>query len=414
MKADVIVLGAGIIGICTALHLQRRGLDVVVVDRQEPGNGASYGNAGIIERSSVYPYSFPRSFREFARLATNRTSALRYEPSYLVRNAKFLFNYWRASAPSKLEAIARSLLPLIEASVREHEILIDESASDHLVQARGWVSVFRSQSSFARGRRAAAGLSRFSLRYEVLGGREVAALEPAIRTGSINLPGAIHWQDPKTVTDPRALVQRYAELFKNGGGRFEIADACKVAREGGRWNLPHESGVLSGDRIVVALGAHSPLLLRQFGYTLPMAVKRGYHMHYGPNENSPSHTLVDEEGGFVLAPMTQGLRLATGVELAGLTSKPNYSQIRQAARLANQLVSLGPPIESTPWLGLRPCFADMCPTIGEISGSQGIWVNFGHAHHGLTLGPVSGKILADLMTVGTSFVDASPFRPDRH
>jgi D-amino-acid dehydrogenase len=165
---------------------------------------------------------------------------------------------------------------------------------------------------------------------------------------------------------------------------------------------------------VVALGAWSGDLARRFGYRIPLMAKRGYHMHYQSDGRAAlSRPVVDIENGYVVAPMRLGLRLTTGVELACRSRPPSPVQLERAERIARPVFGLGARIDASPWLGLRPCTPDMRPVIGSAERHPGLWFAFGHAHHGLTLGPVTGRLLGELMSGEAGFTDAMPYRVGR-
>ncbi|BDA86588.1 FAD-dependent oxidoreductase [Aureimonas sp. SA4125] len=414
MKADVIVLGAGIVGVSTALHLQSLGRSVVLVDRGPPGGGTSYGNAGLIERSSVVPYAFPRSLTTVLRYALNRSSDVRYHARDLLHVAPFLFRYWRQSSPRNLQIATRAMLPLIEASITEHDALIETSGAGDLVRADGWIAAFKSPHRLAAAVAEAAGLASYGLRRVVLNPTTFAELEPTVRTGAGGFCGAIHWLDPKTVADPGELTRRYARLFERRGGKLLVGDAASLAEASPGWSVTTEGGPVTAPDAVVALGPQSGSIFRRLGYKIPLGIKRGYHRHYTlPAGVSLNHAIVDEEAGYVLAPMRQGIRLTTGIEFAHADRPVDARQLEHAERLARQLLPLGEPVEATPWLGRRPCLPDMRPVIGAACRHKGLWFNFGHAHHGLTVGPASGRLLAELVTGRAPFVDPAPYRSDR-
>ncbi|OLP58386.1 amino acid dehydrogenase [Xaviernesmea oryzae] len=415
MTTDCLVLGAGIIGVSAALHLQARGRSVVLVDRAEPGRGTSYGNAGLIERSSVVPYAFPRKLSALFAYGLNRRSDVRYDPRFLARIAPFLLGYWRASAPDALQASAAALLPLIEASITEHQALAERAGASTLMRAGGWISLYKSQASFEAAAREGEGFrASHGLSVSILDSDAFLALEPAYRTGRNAIAGAVHWRDPLTVEDPLALTKAYAELFRRSGGQVLRGHAETLRQEAAGWSVETEVGRLEGRQAVVALGPQSAALIARFGLKVPMAVKRGYHRHYAQPEGlMPERPVVDEQAGYVLAPMRQGLRLTTGIEFAAADSPVNLAQIQACEVAARGLLPLGPPVEAEPWLGLRPCLPDMKPLIGPVPRQAGLWCDFGHAHHGLTLGPASGRLLAELITGETPFADPMPFSPAR-
>jgi D-amino-acid dehydrogenase len=328
--------------------------------------------------------------------------------------APFLFRYWRQSSPGNLVIATRAMLPLIEASVAEHDALIAASGAGDLVRADGWIAAFKSPQRLEAAVAEAARLSPYGLRLAVLDPAAFAALEPSIRTGTGGICGGIHWLDPKTVTDPGELTRRYAGLFEARGGRILVGDAASLSGAAPRWSVTTEEGPIEAVDVVLALGPQAGLIFRRLGYTIPLGIKRGYHRHYTlPAGAALHHAMVDEEAGYVLAPMRQGVRLTTGIEFAHADRPADIRQLAHAERLARQILPLGEPVEASPWLGRRPCLPDMRPVIGAAHRHAGLWFNFGHAHHGLTVGPASGRLLAELLTGNAPFVDPAPYRSDR-
>lgn len=412
MKTDVVVLGAGIIGVSAALHLQARGRSVTLFDRRGPGEETSYGNAGLIERASVIPYAFPREWGSLLRYAGNRRPDVRYHPRFLPRIAPWLLRYWWHSAPSRLARAAAAMLPLIERSVTEHDVLKDAAGISHLFRRNGWIDGMRSQASLDRAAADAVALACYGLDYQVLDRPALAALEPSL---SPNLVGAIHWRDPVNVSDPGAVARGYAALFQQRGGTLARGDARSLeAVAGGGWRVRGVTGPLEARDVVVALGPWSPDVLRPLGYRVPMAVKRGYHQHFALEDGAAlSRPVADIDSGFVMSPMTLGLRLTTGAEFAPRDAPPSPVQVARARLLAAQLLPLGEAVEKTPWMGCRPCMPDMRPVIGPAPRHPGLWLAFGHAHHGFTLGPVTGKLLACLVTGETPDMDPAPYALNR-
>ncbi|PQZ64893.1 amino acid dehydrogenase [Achromobacter sp. MYb9] len=397
MKTDVVVLGAGIIGVCTALHLVARGRSVTLLDRRGPGEETSYGNAGLIERASVIPYAFPRDWRSVWRYARNNTPDVSYHPRFLPRVAPWLLRYWWHSSPARLASAADAMLPLIERSVIEHDALRDDAQVSHLFRRNGWIDGVRTEAGLARAVAEADALASYGLNYRVLDRQALTALEPSL---SARMVGAVHWLDPVNVSDPGAVTKGYAALFQQRGGHFARGDArsLKPAPDKG-WQVQGEDGLIEARDVVVALGPWSPDVLRPLGYRIPMAVKRGYHQHFALEEGAAlSHPVADIDSGFVVTPMTLGVRLTTGAEFAARDAPPSPVQIQRTRALAGQLLPLGAAVEREPWMGCRPCMPDMRPVIGAAPRHAGLWMAFGHAHHGFTLGPVTGKLLASLMT----------------
>jgi len=407
LKTDVVVLGAGIVGVSIALHLQARGRDVVLLDKREPGKETSFGNAGLIERSSVIPYSFPRDIRLLLAYAFNRRTEVRYHPFFLPQIAAWLARYWWHSSPQRLAQAATYMLPLIERSVLEHDELAQAAHVIHLFRRTGWIECLRSPAWLARAVADAEKLKTYGLRYRILDQHALAAQEPHLKP---IMAGAIHWQDPVTVSDPGAVVSGYAALFVQRGGRVLQGDALTLCESEKSWTVRTQAGQLQAGEAVIALGPWSGDLLKSLDYQVPLAVKRGYHQHFKVhNSASLTHPVVDVENGFVLSPMTNGIRLTTGVELARRDARASPVQLAKARIQAAQMFSLGEPVESKPWIGARPCLPDMLPVIGSAYRHRGLWMAFGHAHHGFTLGPVTGRLIADLMTGEDPGFDAAPY-----
>jgi D-amino-acid dehydrogenase len=247
--------------------------------------------------------------------------------------------------------------------------------------------------------------------FTALDGRGFAAAEPHLMK---ERAGAIHWTDPVSVIDPHALVLSYAHRFTEEGGRIAIGDALTLTRIAGGWRVQTADGPAEAEEVVIALGAFADQVTRRFGYAPPLFGKRGYHMHYGLRGNAVlNHTLVDTESGFVLAPMRAGIRLTTGAEFARVDAEPTPVQLERAEPIARGLLPLADRVDAKPWMGIRPCLPDMLPAIGRLPGQQGAWCAFGHAHQGFTLGPTTGRLLAEMMDGETPFIDPAPYSPDR-
>jgi D-amino-acid dehydrogenase len=216
------------------------------------------------------------------------------------------------------------------------------------------------------------------------------------------------------VSDPGALVRGYAALFVKRGGVLLQGDARTLRQQGSEWMADSDEGTVHARNVVIAMGPQSAEVFSRFGYRIPLAIKRGYHMHYASQPGAElRHSVIDAQAGFVLAPMARGIRLTTGVEFAASDAPINEIQLRRCETIARTLYPLGERLDAEPWLGRRPCLPDMRPVIGAAPNHEGLWFNFGHAHHGLTLGPVTGRLLAELMTGAPTFTDPAPYSPGR-
>jgi D-lysine oxidase len=412
MRSDALVLGAGIVGICVALHLQKRARSVILVDRRGAAEETSFGNAGLIQREGVYPYGFPHDFGALARYGLNRTIDAYYHPSALLRLAPFLWQYWKYSRPARHAEVARRYSKLIEHCVAEHESLAAEAGAASLLRRSGWMKVFRTERERDRRFTEAERWQRaFGINYRALDARTLQEMEPHVAPV---LVGALHWTDPVSVEDPQALAHAYLRVFERLGGKFVQGNAAGLQAEGDAWRLRTAQGVLAASTAVVALGPWADGLTRALGYELPLAVKRGYHMHYRPAGEAKLHyPMLDTERGYFLAPMRRGIRLTTGAEFALRDAIRTPVQLGRAEPIARDLFPLAERLDNEPWMGARPCTPDMLPVIGRAPRHANLWFAFGHAHHGFTLGPVTGRLLAEMITGETPFVDPAPYSPQR-
>ncbi len=421
MKFDTLVLGAGIIGVSVAVHLQKRGRSVALVDRKAPGNETSFGNAGLIQREGVYPYAFPRDLATMLRYASNRHADVRFHLRAMPGLAPFLWSYWRNSAPARHAQIARAYAPLIAHSVSEHRALAAESGASALaaesgasalIRPGGWIRVFRTNATWeAEAKLAERWRQEFGVDFEVLDPARLREAEPSLAS---ELPGGLRYTQADAVSDPHALVTAYAAYLETLGGRVLRGDANTLSGQPGQWEVQTDAGPVSGASVVVAMGPWSDQIPGRLGYRLPLAVKRGYHMHYEATPGARlNHPVLDDERGYLLAPMARGIRLTTGAELAHRDAPKTPVQLDAVEPVARALFPLGKRLDDEPWMGSRPCMPDMMPVIGPAPRHDSLWFAFGHGHHGLTLGPVTGRLLAEMMTGEAPFMDPHPFRADR-
>ncbi|MDN4592158.1 amino acid dehydrogenase [Xenophilus aerolatus] len=409
--AQCLVLGAGIVGVSTALALQAHGLQVLLLDRQSPGKETSFGNAGLIQREAVVPYAFPRNWAKVMEVAFGNGNDVHYHLGAMPAFAGPLLRYRWYSEPARHAAISRSYASLIEQSITEHVRWIEASGASELVKKEGWVQAFRSSKAFeAAALDSKARAAEYGLNVDVLGRDGMNARLGALRTDL--LQGAVHWLDAWTVSDPGVLVERYAKLFLANGGHLAFGDANSLRRTSQGWAVKTDHGIAEAPSAVVALGPWATGVLSPLGYKLPIFVKRGYHRHYDGGTSLKIPTL-DAEHGVMMAPMSRGLRLLTGAEFAAAGAPPTPVQLVAAERAANELIDVGNPVDPQPWLGSRPCTVDMKPIIGAAPKHDGLWFNLGHGHQGFTLGPASGRLLAEQILGLPPYIDPAPFSPAR-
>ncbi|RWP28577.1 FAD-binding oxidoreductase [Mesorhizobium sp.] len=409
---SAIVLGAGMVGVATALHLQQRGWAIVLVDRKVPGRETSHGNAGIIQSEALRPYPMSHDWRELAKIATGHTNDVRYHIAALSHHLGPLLCYWWHSFPARHADASAAYAQIIGCATCEHEGFIQHTEAGNLIRRDGFRILYRDQSSLEAAIAAAELLRRaYDVKSSVMTSWDLRQAEPSLADGGV---GGLHWLEPWTVSDPGALVSAYADLFTRLGGNIVRGDAKSLSGSGNPgWSVMTEDGRIEAEKAIIALGPWSPDLLRRFGYRFPMVRKRGYHRHYagGSRLDLP---LYDAANGYVLAPMAKGARITTGAEFAAPQGKPDLTQLEYAEQAACRLLDLGQPVEPEPGFGTRPCMPDMLPVIGAAPRHRGLWLHFGHGHQGFTLGPTTGRLIAEMMNNESPMVDPYPYRPERY
>jgi D-amino-acid dehydrogenase len=410
-RTDAIVLGAGIVGTSAALQLAKRGLSVALVDLRGPGEETSYGNAGVLEGNTLFAHAFPKGFGALLRIALKQAPEANYHLSALPGLVPWLLAYRSNTHGQRAIEFAIAMRPLFARAVAEHEALMTEAGATRYLRREGWLKLYRNDVSFAATAREREYADELGLRYRPLGADEARTLEPSLAPVFAR---AVHWPDAASVSDPLAVTKAYAAQFSKLGGVIVKGDARTLHRSAGGWRVDTEEGPIDTGEAVIALGPWAPDVLGPLGISLPLAFKRGYHRHFRSRGNAGlTRPVVDTDYGYCLAPMEQGIRLTTGAEFANRDAPPTPEQFNRLMPAARALYPLADGVEAQPWMGSRPCFADSRPVIGRAPGQPGLWLDYGHAHWGLTLGPASGRLLAEMITGTAPFCDPTPYAAER-
>ncbi len=408
----IAVVGAGIVGVATGLFLQEDGHSVTLVDPSAPGSGTSSGNAGIISVSSIMPIVTADIFAKLPAMLADPVAPLKLRWRDLAGLAPWLLRAALATRGSAVERAMAGIQGLTSRALAAHEVLIQRAGAGELFASNGWLKVALDQSRLEKGTATErAALDRFGVAYEMLGRDAVLDLEPAL---SSEVKGALWLTANREIRHPQAYVERLAALFMERGGMHRRSVARRLAFADGRVKgLLTTEGTIEADSVVIAAGAFAGRLAADAGHHLPLQSERGYHLML-PTLASPLHRPVYcMDPGFVLAPMAHGVRLTSGVELASLEAPPDFSIPRRLLPLARRYL---PGLEErvlSEWQGFRPSLPDSLPVIGRAVRHANVYLAFGHQHIGLTLGPVTGRIIADLVAGRDPGLDLAPYRPDR-
>ncbi len=408
----VAVVGAGMVGVCCALELQRRGLSVQLIDRKPPGQETSFGNAGVLARSSLIPFNNPTLWASLPRLLTNRTPPFRYNPLYLLQEMKWGLGFLGRARPSILHETTLALDALIRSSIAAHRQLMPAAGISHRLREDGWIYLYRDAQALVKSRMMREVFGQFEIATQELDPAALRSLEPHLRP---IFQRALWIKDAYSVDDPGQVVQAYARLFQARGGELVQAEIAALQRgTQGSWQLRGADGsVRAASQVVIALGPWANDLLTPLKLAAPLAFERGYHQNFVANPDARlGRPVYDRAVGYVLAPMEGGVRLTTGVELTRRDAPANLAQLRTTEVSAREAFPLGAP-SGTHWLGSRPTLPDSRPLIGAAPRHPGLWLALGHQHIGFSTGPGTAQLLADLMLGETCSIEPAPFRPER-
>ncbi len=411
MPQRITVVGGGIVGITTALELQRRGNQVTLIDPNQPGRETSYGNTGVLSDGSVVISNNPGLRKRLPKLILKKSNALNYSLGFVLKRLPWVARFLSYCTDRHLDHSSQALRTLQAHSLQLHLALITEAQAEHLLRKTGWLKVFRSDASFEAYEMELKVFERTGVGHTIFSEEELKQLEPALNP--IFRHGVL-LHDACSVSSPAALCDAYLKLFTEAGGEV-IRDAAKSIRNPGDWEIElRDTASLEADAVILAAGPWSAEIAKGLGYSVPMAWERGYHWHLEPGPGSALQRAIhDVDAGYVMTPQQQGVRVTSGVELNDRDAPLDDRQIEQSIRSARQATTLGDKIEETPWMGRRPTLVDSLPMIGAAPRHQGLWFNFGHQHNGLSTSTASAEILADLISEAPVIIDPSPFRPAR-
>lgn len=408
---QVLVIGAGIVGVSAALNLQRRGVRVTLADRQAPGEGASFGNAGILVPGAVVPVPVPGLLRKAPGMLLRGTGPLFLRWPYLPVLLPWLVRYLATGTDSNVRRIADALTPIIGDSLEEHLALARGTPAETHIRAQPYLFAYRDRAAFE-----ADGYGWSVRRGQGIGWREyedaaVRELEPSL--GPDYRFVAELEAGHGMVDGPGDYVKALARSFVAAGGRFEEAAFTGFERADGRvGGVRFGDRVVRADKILVAAGAWSARVLKSLDLAIPLESERGYHAELWEPEGGPAHCLMLSDRKIAVTPMTGRVRFAGLVEFGGLDAGPG----RAPQRAVRAGVAAFPGMtwqRETEWLGHRPAPADSIPYIGAVPAHPNVYTAFGHHHVGLTGGARTGRLVADLIAGATPNIDMAPYRVKR-
>ena len=395
MAKSITVIGAGIVGVCCALHLQREGFKVRLVEKGEPGKAASFGNSGSFGTASCVPFAMPGVLKKVPKMLFDSTSPLKLRWSHVPRALPWFLRFIEAARPSRVEAIAAARNSLLVHTHAGYAPLIEGADAQKWVSDDGLMMTFESEAAFAGAAYALDLRRRHGVHMDILDGNEARQMEPALSdkvVKAVSLPDVNRTIDPWRLCDSlaRDFVRRGGEIVKANVTGFEIGPE-------GPTRIVTDSGTLDVEQVVIAAGVWSRPLAKQLGTSVPLEAERGYHAMFANPDFGLKRALVSADRSISLAHMHEGIRVTGVAEFAAPDAPPDMRIADMIVRHAKQLV---PGLKGEPVIGRSP-------------RHKNVFFAFGHDHLGLTMAGITGKLVSELATGKPTTVDLAPFRPDR-
>jgi len=410
---DFTILGAGSIGIGTAMHLQQRGFKVQLIDRLLPASATSYGNAGVVNNCSFMPINNPSLLTKLPGLLLNNKPGLRYSLRHVLANPAWCVNFLKSTSAKQTLNSANALAALVSGALDEHKALMQRVGNMHRLSESGWLKIYRQHPDVFFSELEQQLFEQHDIKTEILTAEDIARLEPALNP--IFESGYL-LKDSASVNNPGALLKEYVDSFVGSGGIFTQTSIQSLTRSSDGFQLVTDDSnkEINCKKLIICAGPWSGTLLEQLGFRTLLQVERGYHQHFNISGSDKLHRPIhDVNSGYIMAPMELGVRLTTGVELNHRDAPEQHGQLEQVIPRAREAVSLADPTPDPIWMGCRPTFPDSKPVIDRAPGEEHLWIACGHQHIGLMSGPVTGKLLVQSIVGETPDIDMQPFNASR-
>lgn len=408
---DVTILGAGVVGICTALSLAERGFRVALIDRNPPAEGASHGNAGSLSPWSCVPQSMPGLWKSVPKWLIDPEGPIAVRLGYAARFLPWAVKFLRAGQEHRLPAIANAMMALTRPTVTLYRHHLEGTGSEDLVRDSVYVHVFRNAADADLSKLAWRLRAERQVPLEVVTGEALCEVEPAL---SPEYEAAVLIKQQGRALDPGGIGKALAEKAQRFGVELQRCSVEKLVPEAdGRWRIETDTGPLAAQRVVVAMGAWSAKLMSGLGIRAPLEAERGYHLIFRDPGVTLNNAIMNVESKFVISSMNAGVRCAGTAEFAGIDAPPDYRRARVFRKLAKRMFPDLNTEDTVEWMGPRPSTPDSVPHLGEVPGFANLYAAYGHGHTGLTMAPKTGEVIAALIAGESPEVDMTPYRIGR-
>ena len=407
----IVVIGAGIVGVSTAIWLQRSGFKVTIIDQKGPATGASHGNAGILAASSIIPVPNPSLIKKLPFYLLSKDSPVFFKMSYLPKMFPFLMSYLSKSNLREVNKYAERMTPLIFDTVCQHKSLAKGTGAEKFISYQDYCFGYETEENFLNDKKVWKLRQKHGLPFEVVNGNEFSNFDPFYKD---LFDVIVKCKNHGKINDPGLYVKTLCDHFLSQGGELIISKVNDISSK----NLNDvivkiESDSLIANKIIVATGAWSKKILKKFKIKMPLESERGYHVEYVEPNFYPKVPMMLTSKKFVITPMDGRIRVAGLVEFAGLKTLKRKPPLNL---LKNKIKDLFPNLEckeKIEWLGHRPALVDSLPMLGYLDKNKQILVAFGHQHLGLTAGAKTGRIVSDLIIGNDIKLKISNYRPNR-
>ena len=408
---NILIVGAGIVGICTSIELIKKGYSVTLMDPNEPGSQTSYGNAGVITDSSLMIINNPQLLKSLFQLIFKNQTSFRYSKSFIFSRLTWVLRFLMFSHKNHMKFAAKALRELQVLSLNTHKKLIKKTNSNNIISKPGWLKLFKTSESYKKYSLELEVLNKHKAKYTTLNTTQIEKQFPDLE---VKFFKGILFKNSIRVKSPLKLSKKYFNYFIKSGGKF-VQESCKDLQYiEDKWVIFSNKNKSYFDQVVVSTGPWSKNILSNLGYNIPLAWERGYHHHFSTKKKiSINPAIYDVEGGFVYSSNGSDVRVTSGVELTFLDAVENEIQINESIQKLRKIIPLNKKLIDKPWLGSRPTIIDSLPMIGKAPRHKNLWFNFGHNHIGLSTSAGSAVIISEMIQNKKTSINADPFSPKR-
>ena len=403
-KEKIGIIGAGIQGVCNALFLQKKGYEVTIFDKYEPGSSASYGNAGHFSPYASVPLNRPDVLSDVPSMLLSTRGPLALKWNYVYKMLPWFYSFVKNCRENKMMHTAKYMHQILDLSLPAFDELFEEINLDGLIEHKGIMYVWTNKSKKSRDLEINL-RNNLGVKQRLLSPKEIHDLEPNLKPF---YDGGVIYDYARHARNPKKILIKLFENFTLKGGKFLKLNIEKLDFDEEKPVIRSETQRFIFDKLVIACGAFSKKFTDKLHENIPLETERGYHVHFKGYENLISRPIVYADKGFGMTPMEQGLRVVGTVEFGGLENPLSKSRISNLVLNAREMLD-GLPEHNDEWLGFRPTLPDFLPIIGPSKNFKNVFYSFGHHHLGWTLGAISGKIISSMISDENTNLDLEPY-----